>query len=346
MVTWAEPGWLAAGAGAVVVLGLLYLRRERRMKRALDYFCARRWQNRNALVSFPRERWRVVLALLGVGSVAAALARPLAGEQEVVVLEGRSSAAALILLDVSRSMLADDVAPDRLTQARFFGKDLLAMLAGTEVGLAVFAGEARVLVPPTYDHELVEARLRDAGPALVGRGGTNMENALHEALAVLGPLPHAAKSVFLLSDGEDLEGRAGRLADILAESGIVLHTVVFGTEEGSPIRVEDGRGGWAFIRDPETGWVVQSRARPGQLAALAAATGGQLMEAAAGALPETRGEWSGEETTVTMAAEWFWLPSALAFLLLTASVLINPRRRVHRAPAAAVEPVRALAARP
>jgi Ca-activated chloride channel family protein len=345
MVIWAEPWWLAAGAGAVVVLGLFYVWRERRMKRALDYFCARRWQDRNALVSFPRERWRVALALLGVAAVAAALARPLAGEQEVVVVEGRSSAAALILLDVSRSMLAEDVAPDRLTRARFFGKDLLELLAGTEVGLAVFAGEARVLVPPTYEHELVASRLRDAGPSAVGRGGTNMENALHEALAVLGPLPHAAKTVFLLSDGEDLEGWAGRLADMLAENGIVLHTVVFGTEEGSPIRVEDGRGGWEFIRDPESGGVVQSRARPGPLAALAAATGGQLLEAAGGVWPETRGELAGEETTVTIAAEWFWLPTALAFLFVTAAVLINPRRRVRPAPAAVAEPPRALAAR-
>jgi Ca-activated chloride channel family protein len=331
MVTWAEPWWLAAGTGSVLVLLLLYLRRERRMKRALDFFCSRRWQDRNALLSFPRERWRAVLALLGLFAVGAALARPQAGEQEVVVLEGRSSAAALILLDVSRSMLADDVTPNRLTRARLFGEDLLALLGETEVGLAVFAGEARILVPPTYEHDLVAARLRGAEPESVGRGGTNMENALHEALAVLGPLPHATKTVFLLSDGEDLEGRAERLAGILAENGIILHAVVFGTEEGSPIRVEDGRGDWEFIRDP-AGGVVHSRAQPGLLANLAASTGGQLIEAGGAAVPETPGEWVGEESKVTMAAEWFWLPAALAFLFLTASVLINPRRRVAPVP--------------
>ena len=345
MVTWGEPWWLAAGAGAVLVLGLLYVRRERRMKRALDVFCSRRWQDRNALVSFPRERGRVVLALLGVFALAAALARPLAGEQEVVVMAGRSSAAALILLDVSRSMLAEDVTPDRLTRARLFGEDLLALLGPTEVGLAVFAGEARVLVPPTYEHDLVASRLREAGPGAVDRGGTNMENALHEALAVLGPLPHATKTVFLLSDGEDLEGRAERLAAVLAENGIVLHAVVFGTEEGSPIRVEDGRGGWEFIRDP-AGGTVHSRARPAQLAALASATGGQLIEAGGAAVPETRGELVGEETTVTMAAEWFWLPAALAFLFVTVSVLVNPRRRVSPLPAGISAAPRALAARP
>lgn len=323
----AEPNWLWVIPLVLVVTSLLYLAKERAWRGAIVALCAPHLREWNVRLSLPRERLRALCGVMALCLVLVALARPQLGWREVEVTSPAS--AVLFLLDVSRSMLVSDVTPNRLTRAKLLAQDLLQEMERVEVGLAVFAGEAALLVPPTREHALVAEFLREANPNSVPRGGTNFENALHEAVAILGGLPHHEKTVVLLTDGEDLEGDVGRVAGAFREYGMRLYAAVFGTEEGSTIVVEDERGrGSEFIRDP-SGRVVISRARPREMADLAGSLGGSLLTEAA--LPEAQESETREIGAVrAVANEWLWLPAAGAFLFAFLHVVL-PARKSPRA---------------
>jgi len=317
----AEPFWLWVALLTLPLLAILYWRRERRIHAAMRILCAPRLLEKNVLFSLPRERWRSAFALLAVGCALVALARPQAGVEVMQV--SRSSEAALLLLDVSRSMLADDVRPNRLERAKIFAMDWMAENPGAEIGLAVFAGEGRLLSPPTFDHNLVREMLQDANPNSVAVGGTNMENALHEALAIMGAMPHQEKSVILLSDGENLAGVPERVLGAFAENNIPLHTAVFGTPEGSLIPIEGERGGTTFVLD-HAGRRVASRAQPEAMRTWAEATGGRmLLDAQATRGPHEHAGTAGQE--IRIAQDWSWLMAACAFFCTLASLLIGRR---------------------
>jgi Ca-activated chloride channel family protein len=176
-----------------------------------------------------------------------------------------SGADLVICLDVSRSMLARDVVPDRLSLAKSEIKALADGAKGDRLGLVVFAGEARAMVPLTEDMTSFSELLDLADPTSVTRGGTDLGAALEAALDVLGGRPG---TVLLFTDGEDLGGRGLAAARLLAERGVAVHCVGLGTELGSKIMTEGG-----FVRDRAGGEVVSAMDAPG-LRAIAGATGG------------------------------------------------------------------------
>jgi Ca-activated chloride channel family protein len=170
-----------------------------------------------------------------------------------------------ICLDVSRSMLARDVDPDRLSRAKAEVKALASRATGDRLGLVVFAGEARAMVPLTDDMASFSEILSLADPTSVGRGGTDLGAALEAALDLLKGQPGA---VVLLTDGEDLGGKGLAAARLVGERGVAVHCVGVGTELGGKIATEGG-----FVRD-RSGEDVVFAMDPAGLRAIAAATGG------------------------------------------------------------------------
>jgi len=168
-------------------------------------------------------------------------------------------------LDVSRSMLARDVDPDRLTRAKGEIRALADRAKGDRLGLIVFAGEARAAVPLTDDIASFLELLDLADPTSVGRGGTDLGAALEAALDVL---EGREGSVVLVTDGEDLGGRGLAAAKLLKERGVRVHCVGLGTELGSKITTEGG-----FVRH-RSGEDVVSAMDANGLRAIAEATGG------------------------------------------------------------------------
>jgi Ca-activated chloride channel family protein len=171
----------------------------------------------------------------------------------------------VVCLDVSRSMLARDVLPDRLSRAKAEIRALSRKTAGDRLGLVVFAGEARAMVPLTEDMTSFAEILDLADPTSVGRGGTDLGAALETALDVL---QGREGSVLLFTDGEDLGKRGLAAARLLRERGVAVHCVGLGTELGSKITTEGG-----FLRDRFGEDVVSAMDAAG-LRAIAEATGG------------------------------------------------------------------------
>ena len=205
----------------------------------------------------PRRRGVVVFSF---GTLLALLAvlQPLWGQDTA---DGANRRADIVIcLDVSRSMLARDLAPDRLTFAHDQIRKLLNQCGDDRLALVVFAGEARLLVPLTRDHTSFERLLQDAGPLAVRRGGSDLGAAIRAARNALPG--HGA--IVLLTDGEDHEGAAAREA----QGDVPVHCIGIGSDRGAKIPVEGG-----FLKD-RSGNEVVTRMDPDTLQGIADAGGG------------------------------------------------------------------------
>lgn len=234
-----------------------------------------------------RERWRL---LGGLALLLLALARPQLGNQsESVQREGRQ---VILVLDVSQSMLAGDMAPDRLSRAKLEIQALVEALAGDQIGLVLFSGAAFTQVPLTVDQGMLFGLLEDARPGLISRPGTVIGEAIRAAQAGFDEHRLGGRAILLFSDGEDPEPGAPEAAREAAAEGILIHTVGFGSAEGARIpesdeagrplmrRAPDGSLAPAWMQD-DAGQDVISRLEDGQLKEIAAIAGGSYRKAGA-----------------------------------------------------------------
>src|SRR5690606_9316870 len=150
----------------------------------------------------------------------------------------------VVALDASKSMLARDVEPDRITRAKLELTTLLDSLGGDRVGIVAFAGLAHVQCPLTSDYAAAKLFLRAVDPQDMPQGGTNVADALNTAARMLEESGSGVQDrvVVLLSDGEDLEGNARTAAEALAAKGIRILAVGIGSEEGETIPIFNRRG--------------------------------------------------------------------------------------------------------
>ena len=226
-------------------------------------------------------RRRVRRALVSIALLLAAIAvmQPMWGVSVRRVEQRRLDV--IVCLDVSRSMLARDVSPSRLQRAQRQIRDLSARMCGDRLGLVVFAGEARLMVPLTRDMASFAELAALAEPISVRRGGTDLGAALTVARAAFDDDAHGV--VLLITDGEDLEQRGLRAAETLAKANTVVHCVGIGSPLGSKIALRDDSGE-TFLRDRE-GREIVSALDVDNLRSIAAATGGAFVDASSSARP-------------------------------------------------------------
>lgn len=262
--------WVLCAPVAWGVVRLLDARRDRRLAAALGPRAAALLAERS-----PRRRAARRAAFgLGVAALLAALAHPVFGaRRDAPVARGTD---VVLLLDVSRSMRARDVAPDRLGRAVAAVRGLVAHAAGDRLALVLYAGEARLAVPLTLDGAAVAEVAAVADPTSVARGGTDLGAALERALDVLTAAGRGPAAVIVLSDGEDAAGRADAAAARCAARGVEVHGLAVGTERGGKIPVEV-EGAEAWVRD-RAGADVVTRRDLTTLRRVAARTGGRVVE--------------------------------------------------------------------
>ncbi|MCE9634655.1 MAG: VWA domain-containing protein [Planctomycetes bacterium] len=245
---------------------------------------------------------RVRQALFAEGMILAAIAamHPVWGG----AYEGveRRSADVVVCLDVSRSMLARDVAPNRLERARREIRALAERARGDRLALVVFAGEARIAVPLTLDRASFAEMAERADTLSVRRGGTDLGGALGAALRAISQAGSEHAAVILLTDGEDLGGRGLAAAADCRDHGVAVHCVGLGSPLGSKIAVADGPGdgsvrpGETFLRDA-SGADVVSAMDAESLRRIAYATGGSFTNAGTDA---TAGATAGDDVLTTL----------------------------------------------
>lgn len=205
------------------------------------------------------------LALAAVIAASANLQKP--GAMDNVQRKGVD---VVIAIDVSKSMLAEDIKPNRLERARQLVYKLMEQLPNDRVGLVLFAGRAYLQMPLTTDHGAARMYIQQAGPEVVPTQGTIISEALRASNSAFNSKERKFKSIVLISDGEDHDPQAVPLAQQLAQDGVMINTIGIGSAEGAP------------IMDPATnenkkdanGNTVISKLNEAELQQLAAATKG------------------------------------------------------------------------
>lgn len=223
-------------------------------------------------VSVHRRAAKLLLLYFALACVILAAARPQWGTRLEPIT--RSGADVIVLLDNSLSMAAEDLAPNRLEQARNGIDQLLRRLSGDRVGLITFAGRATVACPLTLDQAAVRLFLHVVQVETVQVPGTALAEALGLALQSFGDEPavqaERGRAVIVFSDGEDHEGGLDEVLEELRGNGIVVYTVGCGTTRGAPIPMRDAAG---YKKDREDK-IVTTRLDEGVLERLALETGG------------------------------------------------------------------------
>jgi len=227
-------GWVLFLLWLVLALAALWLMLYRRRQRALHSFLAEPMLEKLAPSTRPfRFYWQLALVQVGLLLLLIAAARPQWGMEERTVFQrGRDL---IIALDVSRSMLARDVHPNRLQRAKTDIQDLLRELHGDRVALLTFRGHAVQLCPLTTDYAYLEQILDDVTVESAPRGETNIGDAIEKALAAFESDEGAHRAMILISDGEDLAGQARAAAEKAKAEGVVIFTVGLGDPKGARI---------------------------------------------------------------------------------------------------------------
>ena len=343
-MSFGAPEWFW-GLLAIPVLVALYVRAEYRGAERLGEFVSPRLLPQlSGTVNRFRRVLRFGLQLFGLVCAIVSLAQPRWGYTfQDVKRKGLDS---LIAVDTSRSMLSNDVPPNRLERVKLAAQDLINELEGDRVGLIAFAGRAFLQAPLTIDYEAAVESINDLDTKTIPEGGTNISEAIALASRTFGKSAMGNRALIIFTDGEELSGDAMQSAKIAADTGVRIFTVGVGTPEGSLIPISGEDGGTAFVKD-SAGQVVKSKLDEKRLREIAQASGGFYLYLENG--PRTMQQIYTEGLAKMQAAEldvrlsrrpierYEW-PLGVALLALATSILIGERKRVReriysRAPA-------------
>ena len=317
----------------IPVLGAFFLATRSARQRSLALFGDLELVQKLSATLSPRARMaKDLLTIASVALLVLALARPQFGTRvETVRSEGYD---VIVALDVSRSMMAEDVVPNRLERARLEIMRIIQRLEGDRIGLVAFAGNAFVQSPLTVDYGAAALFLNAMNPDLIPVQGTNLGEALTVALDAFEEGTRDYRVLVVVTDGEDHEGEIAQALERAIEEGVRIHTVGIGSLDGVPIpdfNASGVRNG--FIRD-EDGNVVTTRLDESTLRRVAGSTGGRYFPALGrgvnldALIEEIAGEEGRdlESLEVTQFDEQFQIFLGLALALLLVEGLISDRR--------------------
>jgi Ca-activated chloride channel family protein len=275
-MSWAHPLILYLIPAAL--LGVWWIFRSARGANGPSFEHIRRlWADRRGLsdnaAATRRRVLRGICLAAAVSAALLALARPQWGA--IAEESFDQSREVMLALDLSRSMLADDVSPNRLARAKLLIEGLLDQLKGERVGLIVFSGTAFVQSPLSADYEVLRDFLTELDPSYLPEGGTDYDAMLHTAVQAFGQQGEGDRYLVVLSDGEAFDENWQKQLPALRERGIRVIGLGVGTPAGA--LVPNGKGG--VLKD-EHGAAVLSRLEPRTLQQLAAETDGTYRDAA------------------------------------------------------------------
>lgn len=314
-----------------VLLGLFLLARHWRKKAIRDFGDWPVMQRLMPEYSTIRPAIKATLILLAACALVFGIANPQMGNKmETVKREGIEI---VIALDVSNSMLAEDIKPNRLEQAKLAISQLIKRLRNDKLGLVVFAGQAYTQIPLTTDYSACRMFLNSVNTNIVPVQGTAIGAAIELSTESFDDNDKGNKALVIISDGENHEDDAIVLAKTAQEAGIQVHTIGIGSPDGVPIPVYNRYGQKDFRRDKE-GNVVITKLNETMMQQIAAAGNGTFVRAtnvtaALKLVFDKINELEKEEFETAQVADyesWFQIPLAIALFLLVLEFLILPRK--------------------
>ena len=287
-------------------------------------------------ISPVRRKWRSAFLILAVACLMVALARPQHG-YDLQEVEQRGLDI-VVAIDTSKSMLATDIAPDRLERAKLAALELMQRAGTDRMGLVAFAGDAFLECPLTIDNTAFQQSVQALDVNSIPEGGTALAAGINTALTAFKEKDHY-KVLVLFTDGEDNDNETGALeaAQNAAKEGLKIFTIGIGTAAGDLIRVTDANGNSDYVRD-EQGNVVKSHLNEALLQQIATAAGGfylplrgantmdTLYERGLEPLPKSEGR----ERLIRQYHEQFQWPLAAAIILLLAEMFLPERKRENK----------------
>jgi Ca-activated chloride channel family protein len=283
-------------------------------------------------ISMQRRKWRYALAILAVALLIVAIARPQRGfELEEVQQTGLDI---VVAVDTSKSMLAADIAPNRLARAKLAALELMQTAKADRLGLVAFAGEAFLECPLTIDDTAFQQSVQALDVNSIPQGGTALAAAINTALEAFKEKGNY-KALVLFTDGEDNDSDAAALeaAQNAEKAGLKIFTIGIGSAEGTLVTIADAKGNSDYVRD-EQGNVVKSKLNEPLLQQIASTTGGfylplrgantieTLYERGLAPLPKSENK----EKLVRRYHEQYHWPLVVAMLLLVGEFLLPERR--------------------
>lgn len=193
----------------------------------------------------------IKISLLAVAAIflTLAAARPRTGSKlRTVETEGREI---MLVVDVSNSMLAEDIEPSRMERTRYAISRLVESMKEDRVGVVAFAGEAEVLLPITSDYKMAESKVRSLSPSIIRNQGTDIGAALELATLSFTASSKSNRVIILITDGEAHDEGAIAAAELAAKEGITICAIGIGTPEGETLKI-----GGRYIEDEEGNMVV------------------------------------------------------------------------------------------
>ncbi len=345
----ADAAWLWAVPALAVFGGLLWIVSRWIARRRLARFISPAIAAPAAGAARRRRLAEFCVALAVLMLLAVTLARPLTGPKPGTA--ERSGVDLVILLDVSKSMLAEDIEPSRLGAVKKELRDWLKNSAGDRIGLVPFAGDAFVMAPLTFDYQALDFVLDAAGPKSISAGGSNFPAAIETAAELLAKDTESARVILLVSDGENLGGDAVAAArKAHSTDKITILTVGAGTAQGGKVPADDyakyeslppdKRPAKGFVRNEYGAWVT-SRIDERTLRSIASAAGGRHYTFVPDSgtfrtlqnqslLPLARKNQA-RHLDVADYVEWFRIPLGCAILLMLAGSLSQLLRRKRKA---------------
>lgn len=316
--------WAVAAAAAVFVLAA---RRKRAMIRRFgeEDLITRLVSSLDPVARLAKR----IFFLAALFCIVLALAQPHWRKKETLV--ERRGIDVVIAVDVSQSMLAKDISPNRLEKAKLELAGLIDSLKGDRVGIVAFAGEAFIQCPLTLDRNAAKLFLSTVHPNLIPAPGTSVTKAIGASMQAFDEKDKGAKALILLTDGENHEEGALQAAERAGKQGARIYTIGVGTPDGSTLPIEGSIGG---VKKDARGNIVISKLNESFLKEIAAATGGAYFRASRGELEADR--LSGEIRRLSdraLRSEWsveyeenYQLLLVIAFMLLSAEWFVSERR--------------------
>jgi Ca-activated chloride channel homolog len=311
-------------------LGLFFWWGERVRQKLLTQFVeARLLASLTVGLSLTRRKIRYALVILAAALLISAIARPQYGYDKEEVRQ--SGLDIVVAVDTSKSMLATDIAPNRLQRAKLAALELMQTAKADRLGLVAFAGDAFLSCPLTIDDTAFQQSVQALDVNSIPQGGTAIAAAINTALETFKEKGNH-RALVIFTDGEDNDEGALAAAEHAAKEGLKIFTVGIGSAEGTLVTVAGPDGNTDYIRD-EKGQVVKSKLNEPLLNEIAAATGGfplllrgantmdTLYERGLAPLPKSEGV----EKLIRRYHEQFHWPLAAAMLLLLAEMFFPER---------------------